>query len=462
MSAPPASLPAPGDRPAAEAPRFTPEGLPLDVATASPATADAGDGGPSRRVEVRQPQLLAAPTAAPAAKRPPAEAAKEKEAPRTPALAVGPNRSSLVDGDDDAVVDYFCASDGAHEPQATTSSAAPSGTAPWPVRESHVPTLPSFYPLEKSAAFVPQASAAIIAGRIAAVLQARSIAAKFDPEHAKADCVSPSLVEFRVRLYRGRGGYRHGLIAEVQRRCGFSPGYAQDVYAILDAAEGKNTAEEQEQAAPIYYDDGGCSSSDDEEDMDALENTGGFASLRVISDILCPLDESQVTAEGQDFALASLASLTSLDRMGPAAAQVSDELLASDAHEDLRQAIASHLAVAPEPQGAPRRSTLQSLEVLAHAAAALPDKAPLVAFLFQNDLQVLRALIVHVEQARSDPPAAARACAILDTALGAAGAEVPSSLRERLLAALLEAANCGGECHAGLEGEARGCLGRLV
>lgn len=139
-------------------------------------------------------------------------------------------------------MDYFGMSCGGaavplNSPTAATPT-TPSGSH-WNVCEHDVPTLPSFYPLEKSAVFVPQASAPIMAAHIASALQARSIDATYDAQRAKVDCVSKSNVEFRIRLYRGRGEYKHGIIAEVQRRSGFDLNYMQDVYAVLDAAEGK-------------------------------------------------------------------------------------------------------------------------------------------------------------------------------------------------------------------------------
>eukprot|EP01083_Nonionella_stella_P131042 397854_1 len=109
--------------------------------------------------------------------------------------------------------------------------------SPWDVRDHNVPNLPSFYPLDQAAAFVPQASPPILATRIVSALKSRSISVTYDVKNVKVDCVSKSDVHFRVRLYRGRGEYNHGIIVEVQRREGFDISYAQDVYAILDAAE---------------------------------------------------------------------------------------------------------------------------------------------------------------------------------------------------------------------------------
>merc|ERR1719253_2093323 len=113
--------------------------------------------------------------------------------------------------------------------------------APWDVRERHVRALPSFYPLEKSSVVV-RAAAGVIAARIVSVLKSRGVAASYDAPNAKADCVSADAVEFRVRLYRARGEGA-GLVVEVQRRDGFALSYIQDVFAILDAVQGKELEE---------------------------------------------------------------------------------------------------------------------------------------------------------------------------------------------------------------------------
>jgi hypothetical protein len=55
---------------------------------------------------------------------------------------------------------------------------------------------------------------------------------------AKVKCKNEDGVEFRVRLYSGKGDYAHGIIVEVQRRNGWTPSFQQDVFAILESAEG--------------------------------------------------------------------------------------------------------------------------------------------------------------------------------------------------------------------------------
>lgn len=166
-------------------------------------------------------------------------------APLATPLRAGPTYSSLVNDEDDEIVDHFSAPclcdvpalDGDDDVDASPRS-------PWDVRECHVRAVPAFYPLERSSVVVRQAAASVVAARIAAVLQDRAIAASYDARNAKADGVSGAGVEFRIRLYRGgEGGRAEGIVVEVQRRWGFAPCYMHDVYAILDAAEGKDVEE---------------------------------------------------------------------------------------------------------------------------------------------------------------------------------------------------------------------------
>ena len=123
----------------------------------------------------------------------------------------------------------------------SSSTSATFAVGHWNLRDSDVKTLPDFHPLDRSAVFVPNCpDASEVARRISDVLRARSVSAEYDNSKAKAKCVTSENVEFRVRLYRGKKSYAHGVIVEVQRRYGFSPTYAGDVVSILDAAEGKN------------------------------------------------------------------------------------------------------------------------------------------------------------------------------------------------------------------------------
>jgi len=104
---------------------------------------------------------------------------------------------------------------------------------------SSAPSLPEFHPLERTAVFIPHSIPSDIAPRISSILRERSIEAQYDDSKAKVKCTTEEGVDFRIRLYRGRGRYNHGIIVEVQRRFGTSLVFHNDTQAILDSAEGK-------------------------------------------------------------------------------------------------------------------------------------------------------------------------------------------------------------------------------
>jgi len=237
-----------------------------------------------------------------------------------------------------------------------TSSSTTSGAraAPFGWKFQDVPALPEFHPLERSAVFVPHCDAPEVGRRVAEVLKARSISAVYDDKKAKAKCVTEDNVEFRVRLYRGRNKFSHGVIVEVQRRFGFSPVFAGDMYAILDAAEGKPPAPE---TLPLIPTPDKLVSivSDIEDDLDddlagtssspgpyaGGKRKAGSASLRIASEML----KRSKTADANALALESLASLTDPSKMGAAAAlRVSRQILTgSDGADIVRDAVVSLL-----------------------------------------------------------------------------------------------------------------------
>eukprot|EP00567_Pseudictyota_dubia_P015260 CAMPEP_0197439904 /NCGR_PEP_ID=MMETSP1175-20131217/6540_1 /TAXON_ID=1003142 /ORGANISM="Triceratium dubium, Strain CCMP147" /LENGTH=468 /DNA_ID=CAMNT_0042969907 /DNA_START=178 /DNA_END=1584 /DNA_ORIENTATION=+ len=228
--------------------------------------------------------------------------------------------------------------------RAAVSTAAPR-TDHYGWKFADVPTLPEFHPLERTAVFAPHSDAPAVARRVSDVLRERSITAVYDDKKAKAKCETEDGVEFRVRLYRGRNKFSHGVIVEVQRRFGFSPSFAGDMYAILDAAEGKPPAAQTlplipppSQLIPVVSDD-----DDDGDDFDASPSSGGkrkagAASLRIASDML----KRAKTADANVLALESLASLTDPAKMGPSTAlRVSRQILtgSGDGGEEVRDAI---------------------------------------------------------------------------------------------------------------------------
>ena len=101
------------------------------------------------------------------------------------------------------------------------------------------PSLPDYHPLEQTAVFVPNVTPSEVASRISDVLRERSIEAQYDNAKARVKCTTVEGVDFRVRLYRGKGQYSLGIIVEVQRRFGTSLVFHSDTQAILNGAQGK-------------------------------------------------------------------------------------------------------------------------------------------------------------------------------------------------------------------------------
>lgn len=186
----------------------------------------------------------------------------------------------------------------------------PNGT--WKL--SSVPVLPKYHPIEQTAVFVPHTPASEVSLRISDVLRERSIEACFDDAKAKASCVTADGVDFRVRLYNGRGEFGHGIIVEVQRRFGTSTTFYHDTKAILDAAEGKIPP------PPSALSSGALPMVEDECDESTVSPA---SSLGMVSEML--------NNPGQDttyLALQMLVSLTDSTKMGTRTAEaISSELL---------------------------------------------------------------------------------------------------------------------------------------
>ena len=199
----------------------------------------------------------------------------------------------------------------------SSSTSATFSVGHWNLRDSDVKTLPEFHPLDRSAVFVPNCpDASEVARRISDVLRARSVSAEYDNSKAKAKCVTSENVEFRVRLYRGKRSYAHGVIVEVQRRYGFSPTYAGDVGSILDAAEGKNlpvSARHHRSSAGLPPPPPLPSLVPDEaeEDGDSSSRSPGLESIQIASAML-----SDAGVDRQSMGLEGLAALTDSYRIG--------------------------------------------------------------------------------------------------------------------------------------------------
>lgn len=190
----------------------------------------------------------------------------------------------------------------------------PKGT--WKLKS--VPVLSTFHPLEKTAVFVPHSNPTEVSMRVSEVLRERSIDATFNNEKAKAVCLTSDGVDFRVRLYSGRGEFSHGIIVEVQRRFGTSTTFYEETRAILDAAEGKVPPP----PPPLSTGSIPLAGVDDTTPSPVQPSD----SLVMISELL--------NHSGHDstfLALQMLVSLTDASKMGAATAEaVSNELLRLD------------------------------------------------------------------------------------------------------------------------------------
>ncbi|KAL7518725.1 hypothetical protein ACHAWX_003530 [Stephanocyclus meneghinianus] len=329
-----------------------------------------------------------------------------------------PLRSSLVDDDyDDELFSYF---NNSSKKNRSNHSLVPRDVQNnphcWVVDNESVPILPSFYPLLKSSVCIPNGSARVIAERIQAVLCARSIVAIYDSRKAKADCTTKNNVNFRIRLYRGSGNESRSITVEIQRREGFDLMYHKDVYAIFDAAEGK-IADTALDETPVYY----------EKD-----------------------DKGGETVEGMQLALLALTALTSVDKMGHVAVQISRDILYSVEFAKLRDVIffniysnqRSHLVM------------LQSLEILANLTSSLCGTSQ------SYDVSPRASLLLHlislIENADVDPRAADLSCLILKSTNACQLLKEHENVR--LIHALEKAASCGKDMHADLELHSQQCL----
>eukprot|EP00934_Nitzschia_sp_Nitz4_P006502 Nitzschia sp. Nitz4//scaffold162_size51285//38109//39260//NITZ4_006975-RA/size51285-processed-gene-0.90-mRNA-1//1//CDS//3329537991//6492//frame0 len=192
-------------------------------------------------------------------------------------------------------------------PMKAQAAAAPVSTSKFVWSLSEVPTLPEFHPLERTAVFCPNASASVVAARISDLLRERSIEAFYDDDKAKVKCVTTDGVDFRIRLYRGRNQYSHGIIVEVQRRFGFSIHFHADTQAILDTAQGKipTPPPMQRGALPEVSDD-----DDDDDDEDFCPPPSSAATLSMVEKML-----SLPGFDAQYLGLQTLSTLVDADKM---------------------------------------------------------------------------------------------------------------------------------------------------
>lgn len=189
-----------------------------------------------------------------------------------------------------------------------------------------IPTLPDLLPLDRNAVFVEDVSAPDVAKRISDVLHERSIEASYNNEKAKVKCSTEDGVEFRVRLYRGRGKFSNGIIAEVQQRFGASINFQTDVDAILDAVQGEKVPKAPSGSRipmpPPNIPDV----------LDDYEQDDGSSAMKMVSTMLkTPYPDSTY------LGLQTLLSLTDVSKIGKTTARnVSNKLMQLDSAVGVR------------------------------------------------------------------------------------------------------------------------------
>uniref|UniRef100_A0A7S2HNP0 Uncharacterized protein n=1 Tax=Helicotheca tamesis TaxID=374047 RepID=A0A7S2HNP0_9STRA len=353
------------------------------------------------------------------------------------------------------------------QPGAKLAPLVTSTVPAWNVTDESLPKLPDFHPLERTAVFTPHTRADIIAKRVFDCLRTRSITAEFNDEKARAKCVSPENVEFRVRLYRGKGKFDNGVITEVQRRYGFSVCYNDDVAAILDAAEGKSFARKESKPLPLVSD------SEDEAVETKVGTKRKASMVRIASDML----KKSKTIDANVISMRSLESLTDSSKMGSSTAlRVSTQILAGSEDAggfEIRDAVLSllvnHRLVSDPNNVVEDEETLSSLRYSAMAILSnvvgelqktkphiLQEQGPIVA------KAVLPVLLKEIQGAEENIRMAVLACRCLKAlSKSIGGSEEILAIKEKALKALYSAQDIGDSRHANLEQEARACIAVL-
>ena len=301
-----------------------------------------------------------------------------------------------------------------------------------------VPTLPELHRLERTAAFVPHTSPTVVAGRISDVLRDRSIEATYDNDKAKVKCVTNEGVDFRLRLYRGRNQYSHGIIVEVQRRFGSSLVFHGDTEAILEAAQGKIPMPPTPVASalPEVSDD---DESDDEYDVPP---PSGASSLVMIKKML---DYSGFDA--QYVGMQMLSPLVDSDRMSLSTARaVSTELLKADSEVGAKVFTYIVKRSTDESQMTLRAISLQILADSMRASSIVPEyvRAPL-----------RPVLLAYLKDAEAHPRTALLAARCLEFFIR--GDQDTMELNE----AFEHAREVGEARHAGLMRQAERCISSI-
>lgn len=305
---------------------------------------------------------------------------------------------------------------------------------------SSAPTLPEFHPLERATVFVPNSTPSNVARRISGILRDRSIEAEYDDDKAKVKCTTAEGVDFRVRLYRGRGQFNHGIIVEVQRRFGSSLVFHGDTQAILDAAQGKPTP-----PPPVMTSMNNLPEVSDDEDDDVddyLSPPSAESSLSMVNKML-----SLPGFDSQYLGLQTLSSLVDPENLSLSTARgVSNKLLSADS--EVGQKVFASI-VSKKSDEASKTLRNMSLDILANAMRAC-GKVP--EFL-REPLRLV--LLEDLREAEKHPNTALLAAKVIEYFIR--GDHDSMELNEAFEIAL----KAGEARHANLEHQARKCIAAI-
>jgi hypothetical protein len=283
--------------------------------------------------------------------------------------------------------------------------------------------------------FVPNTDAATVSGRISDVLRDRSIEASFDDTKGRARCVSGDGVDFRVRMYRGRGQYKHGIIVEVQRRFGTSINFHSDTKAILDSAEGKTPSPPPSKPATLPL-----GPQDDNYSPSAGSSLGMVARMLNFPGY-----------DAQYLALQTLTSLTDPAKMGMATAKaVSTELMSSSTN-DVGAKLLMLILSSPKPQEETFDQRVMAMGVLANVLQVVGGNIP-----EQIKMQLRDVMKQDLKKAESNPRLATIAARCIEQLI----VNDPNA-RDIYHDALEVAYQVGNDRHAGLMRQAELCLQKI-
>ena len=327
-----------------------------------------------------------------------------------------------------------------HSPMVRSRTDRAANASVWSLTD--VPVLPEFHPLEKTAVFVPFSSPAEVAARLSDVLRERSIQANYDSAKAKVQCMTADSVDFRIRLYRGRSKYSHGIIVEVQRRFGTSVDFHETTKAILDSAEGNVPAP----PAPLGS-SGSLPLVEDDDENDGYgassSSSNGASSLGFIGKLL-----SHPGEDAHSLALQTLSSFTNPAKMGRKTAQSVSTVLLEPGNEIARKV----LTIAAAPKGGDNlRLRLLAMTVVANAVRSATG-----AVNGATKASLRPILLAHLQDADNNAQLAflAARCAEYTVSSGDVDASEIGSL-------LQQAKVVGESKHAALRDQAARCLRKM-